>query len=348
MTLFEPRHHSRDGSSPADPRAVIWDMITAYRVSQIVRTAALFSLAEHCAEGTVTAGELARAESADPAATARFLRACAAVGLTTSHDGLHFTGTALLDTLRRDAEGSQWGFAVSLPAPGHWQPWGKLPAAIRAGTSQADQPIFDYYTTHPDEEAAFATGLDGMTAVAGSEAAAVLDTSGSTLAVDVGGSTGTLMHALMAVNPTLRGVVMDVPTVLPHAVAAAEALGLSDRLSVSGGDFFASVPSGGDLYLLRYVLHDWNDEQCIRILSNCRTAMAPGGRVCVLEMLLGEVGAEQFAVPGQDLSMLAVLQGRERSLSMFDPLFEAAGLRRIAVHPTGSPLAVIEAQAIVQ
>ena len=153
-------------------RATMWDMITAYRISQIVRTAATLSLAEHCAADTVTAESIARAESTDAGTTARFLRACAAIGLLTCQEDCYFSGTPLLDILRRDAEGSQCGFAMSLPAPGHWRPWGDLPEAVRTGKSQAAQTLggdlFDYYATHQDEGVAFFEGLSGMTAVAGS------------------------------------------------------------------------------------------------------------------------------------------------------------------------------------
>jgi hypothetical protein len=327
----------------------MWDMITAYRISQIVRTAAMLSLAEHCATGPVTAASLARAESTDAGTTARLLRACAAIGLLTCQQDRYFAGTPLLDMLRRDAEGSQWGFATSLPAPGHWRPWGDLPEAVRTGTSQATQTLggdlFAYYATHPEEGVAFFEGLSGMTAVAGAEAARVIDTRHTRLAVDVGGATGTLLHALMALNPTLRGMVYDVPPVAAAATGAARALGLHDRLTAVGGDFFASVPEGADMYLLRYVLHDWDDASCLRILRNCRKAMAPGARLYVLEMVLGPVGAEDKVVPMQDLNMLAILHGKERAVAEFDALLQAAGLQRTAVKPTHSPMSIIEATA---
>lgn len=334
---------------PIDARAAMWDMIIAYRKSQIVHAAARLSLAEHCAAGTVTAELLAEAEGADPQTVARFLRACAASGLVTCKDDRYYSGTPLLDVLRRNTEGSQWGFAMSLPAPGHWLPWGRLTEAIKEGTTQADSVlgghVFSYYEQHPDEAAAFMAGLSGMTAVAGAEAARVIDMKGADLAVDVGGATGTLLHDLMAANPELRGIVFDVPDVVPQAEEVARQQGLQDRISVVGGDFFESVPAGADAYLLRYVLHDWNDEKGIQILKNCRTAMAPAARLFVLEMILGTVGQEDEVVPSQDLNMLAILYGRERTIAEFDVLLDAAGLRRVAVHETDSPMAVIVAEA---
>ncbi len=327
----------------------MWDMITGYRLSQIARVAAALSLAEHCARGPVTAEQVATRESADVTATTRFLRACAAVGLVTTAGDGRFTATPLLMTLHRDTAGSLRGFALSLSARGHWLPWGQLLEAVQNGTHQAPatlgRDLFDYYAETPVEAGAFTEGLSGMTSVAGAEAARVIDTTGVQLAVDVGGASGELLHDLMKVNSELQGVVFDLPHVGPDALAAAAQNKLGDRLEVMAGDFFESVPEDGDLYLLRYVLHDWDDASCVRILENCRKAMRPGARVLVLEMVLGEIGAEPPVVPSQDLNMLVVLGGQERSLSQFDELFQAAGLRRTTVTPTQSPMSVIEAIA---
>jgi hypothetical protein len=328
-------------------RAAMWDMITGYRLSQIARVAAALSLAEHCADGPVTAARLAKLKSANPDAIARFLRACAAVGLVECADGLNFTATPLL-ALHKDTPGSMRGFALSLSARGHWLPWGQLLEAVRTGEHQTSATIggelWEYYATAP-QEAAFTAGLAGMTSVAGAEAARVIATGGVRLAVDVGGASGDLLHDLMKVNPELRGVVLDLPRVAPDALAAAERAGLAGRLEVASGDFFEEVPADGDLYLLRYVLHDWDDDDCVRILQNCRKVMAPWARVVVLEMILGTMGEEPFAVPSQDLNMMVMLGGRERTVAQFDELFGAAGLRRTAVTPTESPMSVIEAIA---
>jgi hypothetical protein len=342
-----------EGPAEADAmsaaRAAMWDMITGYRLSQIVRVAAALSLAEHCAAGPVTAAWLATRESADPDATARFLRACAAAGLVECTDGLRFTATPLLMALHGDTPGSMRGFALALPAWGHWLPWGRLLQAVQTGVHQAPatlgHDLVEYYATAPEEGAAFAAGLAGLNAIAGADAARVIDARGARLAVDVGGANGALLHDLMEVNPQLRGVVLDLPQVAPAALAAAQRSGLAGRLDVVGGDFLNAVPAGGDIYLLRSVLHDWNDEACIRILGNCRRAMAPGGRVIVVEMILGPVGDEPLAAPSQDLDMLVLLGGRERTVAQFDALLGAAGLRRTALTPTRSPLAIIEAVA---
>lgn len=347
--MLEELTVSAEENDERDARAAMWDMVIGYRVSQMVRVAAELSLAEHLANSPLSADRLAELESTDVVATRRFLRACASIGLVSYVDGERFATTPLLQTLHRDAPESLWGFARALTARGHWLPWGQLLEAVRTGEHQSVQtlgsPVFDYYATQPEEAAAFTEGLLGLTAVAGAAAAQVIDTSGVRLAVDVGGASGDLLHGLMRINRRLQGIVFDLPHVAPDALAAAERHGFGDRLKVETGDFFTAVPSGADLYLLRYILHDWNNEQCVEILRNCRNALAPDGRVLVLEMILGEIGHEPVVVPSQDLNMLVVTGGRERSIEQFDELFRAAGLRRTTTTETASPLSVIEAVA---
>jgi len=349
--MLEELEVSAGADAERSARSAMWEMITAYRVSQMARVAAELSLAEHCADAPVSARRLAELESTDPVATARFLRACVSIGLMSYVDGDRFASTPLLQTLRRDAPESLRGFALSLPAAGHWLPWEHLLEAVRTGADQVPTTLGDslwtgYYAKHPEEAAAFTEGLLGMTAVAGAAAAKAIDTAGVQLAVDVGGASGDLLHSLMRVNPRLQGVVFDLPHVADDALAAAAREGLRDRVRVESGDFFNAVPAGADLYLLRYILHDWDDDDCVRILENCRRAMSPGGRVLVLEMILGEIGNEPAAVPSQDLNMLVMTGGRERTIDQFDQLFRASGLRRTTTTETGSPMSVIEAVAV--
>ena len=185
--------------------------------------------------------------------------------------------------------------------------------------------------------------MHGFTSGVAQEVARLVDTATAKLAVDIGGSSGTLVHSLMTANPQLHGIILDLSDVVPSATAAAAALGLAERSSVLAGDFFASVPEA-DLYLLKHILHDWNDGQAVRILENCRHAMRPGGRVIVIELLLGEIG-EPGPAPSMDLNMMVMLPGRERSLSEYRALLKQAGFRLDKSSPTRSSMAVIEAVA---
>ena len=262
----------------------------------------------------------------------------------TCEDGLHYTGTSLLNTLQKDDPHSLRYFAISQSAPGHWLPWGRFPEAVRTGQHQVDVAhgeanIFDYFSKHLDEASFFTESLTNLSRAAAIDIAAVLDTKGVQLAFDIGGASGDVIRAMMRANPELHGGVFDLPHVIPAAAAAAEAEGLGERFTTVGGNFFESVPPA-DLYVLKYILHDWDDDECVRILKNCRASLVTGGRIAVVDHLVGEVGQPGLA-PLMDMNMLAMTGGREREIGEFDALFSAAGLRRVNVSTAGA-FAVIE------
>jgi hypothetical protein len=194
-------------------------------------------------------------------------------------------------------------------------------------------PIWDYYAQKPQEGEVFTNAMHGFTAGVAQDVTRLVDASAARLAVDIGGASGTLVHSLMSANPQLRGIILDLPDVVPSAITAAAALGLTERSSVLAGDFFASVPEA-DLYLLKHILHDWDDGQALCILENCRRAIRPGGRVVLVELLLGEVGESGFA-PISDLNMMVLVTGRERTLSEIPRTTKAVGLpaRQEQPHP---------------
>jgi hypothetical protein len=322
-------------------------LITGFWVSQIVRTAAALSVADRLATGPMSAHELATAEGSDPAATFRLLRACAALRLVTYEPvGGRFAGTALLDTLRRGSPHSLGNLALVLTAPGHWLSWGRFTDSVRAGSTQFEAAlgspdIWAYFEQNPEEGRLFGAAMTDLSTPIILEAASVIDTTDIELVADIGGANGAFVHELLARNPKLRGIVFDLPTTLPGAQAAAERLGLQDRCSTVPGDFFDSVPAA-DMYLLKYILHDWDDESCVRILRTVRESMAPSARVIVVEILVGET-----VDPGigtlMDMNMLAMIPGKERDLNRYDALLDAAGLQRVALTPVQPPYYVIEA-----
>lgn len=171
------------------------------------------------------------------------------------------------------------------------------------------------------------------------EAARFIDTRRISLAVDVGGSNGLLVHALMQANPSLRGMVLDLPHVATEAAKAAEALGLSDRFSFVGSDFRNAVPPA-DLYLIKRVLHVWPDATCDSILQNCRRALRPGGQVIVLELLADDIEPGPL-VAQLDLTMMAICGSKERTLDEYKRLLAAAGLRFVRATATETPLFLI-------
>jgi hypothetical protein len=322
-------------------------MMTGFFVTQIVGAVATYSTADHLAKGPATAEQISTIEGIDPIAAYRLLRACASFGLATS-DGPKFNATPLLGTLRTNVPGSLHSLAIAWAAPGHWLPWGRFLDSLRTGESQTvpalGANIWDYYAQKAEEGATFTHAMHGFTSGLAEEVARVVDTSTAKVAVDIGGASGTLVHSLLMANSQLHGIILDLPDVAPSATAAAAALGLAKRSRAMAGDFFTDVPEA-DIYLLKNVLHDWNDEEAVRILKRCRHAMRQDGRVVVIEMLLGEMGEVGIA-PLMDLNMMVLLTGRERTLAEFSGLLKDAGLRfskRTPIRP--SPMTVIEAVA---
>jgi hypothetical protein len=321
-------------------------MLTGFCVTQIAGAVATFSIADHLANGPATAEQISKIEGIDPSAAFRLLRACASLGVVT-FDGQAFRATPLLGTLRREVPGSLRDLAIVWSAPGHWLTWNKFQDAVRSGESQTVQALgatmWDYYAQTPEEGASFAQAMHGYTSGIAQEVGQVIDTSTAKLAVDVGGASGTLVHRLMMANPQLHGIILDLPAVVPSAVTAASALGLTDRSRALAGDFFTQIPEA-DIYLLKHILHDWSDGEALRILGVCRKAMRPGGRVIVIELLLGEIG-EPGLPPLMDLNMMVMLTGRERTMSEYYALLKDAGLRPSKSTPIRSPMVVIEAVA---
>nr|AEF32094.1 O-methyltransferase [uncultured bacterium AB1650] len=328
------------------PQARMMQMITGYWITQVVHAVAELRIADHLAGNALTLEELAARTGAGADTTLRLLRACASQGLV-AHDEGRFASTPLLETLREGVPGSFRDIAIVHGSPGHWLSWGRFPDAVRTGEPQTKaalgSDIWTYFQSQPQEWERFSNSMTELTDGLSREIGALLDTTGLTTAVDVGGANGALLHPLLKANPGLRGVVFDLPTVEATAVAEAEKAGLAGRCTFTGGSFFDSVPEG-DLFLLKAVLHNWADESCVQILTNCRKALRPGGRVVVVEMPLGPLGEPGFA-PLLDLGMLAVNAGRERDLDQYDALFRASGLRRAEVTPTSSPQSLIHAVA---
>jgi hypothetical protein len=175
-------------------------------------------------------------------------------------------------------------------------------------------------------------------------AVATVDTSEVFTAVDVGGSNGDFVLGLMQANPALRGQVLDLPHAVEGARHEAKKGGMSERFTAVVGDFFATVPEA-DLYLLKMILHDWDDERCVQILRNCRAAVHPRGRALIVERVIGELGQPDFATLA-DMNMLSMTQGgMERDLHEFDTLFAASGWRRTDTRPVGGGYSLLTVES---
>jgi hypothetical protein len=257
-----------------------------------------------------------------------------------------FYATERLATLRKDAPRSLRAIALSFTDSGLWRNWDNFVATVRNGHSRTG-PAFelDFYNDlvqNPEVGEEFSAGMTSATSCWCYNIADVIDTRRVQRAVDVGGGNGSLVRLLQQANPELQAVVFDRPAVVEWARADIARAGFPDRTDVVGGDFFKSVPAG-DLYLLKHILHNWPDQQCIEILRQCRQAALPGARIAVIEFIVGDLADPGRMATLDDLAMLNLFGGQARSLDEFDSVLAAAGLRRTAVRPTTRPQSVIEA-----
>lgn len=326
----------------------VFQILTGHWKAQTVRAAADLRIADHLAAGARTADEVARLESSDPRTTYRLMRACVSLGLLSSDGHGTFALTGLGEVLRGEMPGSLREAALAQSAHGHWQSWELLPEAVRAGEDQTrvalGTDIFRYFAANPEEASLFNGSMANMTAMVTEDVVGQVDLGKATHVVDVGGASGSLLLALLRSHPEVRGQVLDLPHVLEEARKAATDAGVANRFSALSGDFFDSVPEA-DYYLLKFILHDWQDEECVRILRNCHAAAHPGARALVVETLVGEE-SDPGSTTLLDMNMLALSPGQERSLDEFDALFASAGWQRIGLRSTRWMYSLIEIQAV--
>ena len=325
----------------SSPRQQLMAMIHGYWVSQICGTAAQLRLAEQFDRGPRTVAELASFTSADPDGLGRLLRAGATVGLFTELEGDRFELTPLGEELRiGDDAGSLGDFAIALTAPGRWLPFGRLFDAVVSGQPQARQALgtdpWDYFASHADERRHFARAMGSISVEASAAVVRQYDVGRFRHIVDVGGSQGALLAGLLAVAPAATGVLFDLPEVIDGAREALSESGQADRVELVGGDFLKQVPAGGDLYLLKSILHDWDDERALQILHAIRRASAPGATVAVIEGLLPSQPARS-PVHLANLMMLVAHGGCERTLEDYARLLAEAGFGLERVIPAPCP-----------
>lgn len=325
---------------PSEPPAdvvALGNMILGAARLQVLHAVAALHIPDHLASGALTAEDVAGREGSDPRATFRLMRAAASLGVLSYEGERRFGLTGMGHLLRDGIPGSLRALTLVQAGHAHWQFWGLFPDSVRRGTSQAKRAlgadIFDYYTRpeNAEEAALFAASMADISALTVHGAVAALDVSGVSTVVDVGGADGQFVLELMAARPQLRGQVVDLPHAVGRAREEAGRRGLSDRFSAVAGDFFDVVP-GADLYLLKMVLHDWDDDRATTILRNCRSAAPDGGRALAVETVIGEMGQPDAAVLS-DMTMLSVANGMERDLAEFDALFAASGWRLEKTYP---------------
>jgi hypothetical protein len=322
------------------------ELIVGFQASQAIHVAVTLGIADLLAAGPRSSSELAAATRAHADALYRVLRALAGLGVLHEDTERRFSLTPMGTQLRSDVDGGVGPFAALMYAPSLWQAWGDLPHAVRAGGTAFEHvhgaSVWQYRVQHPEASALFDRAMAARTSQQAQAALRAYDFGRFAHVVDVGGGDGTLLGAILSAHPHVRGTLLDRPPTAARASASLAARGLGGRFVALGGSFFDSVPEGGDAYVLKYILHDWDDAEATAILRTCRRAMAPGALLIVLERVIGppNTGALDKL---SDLHMMAITGGRERTAEEFAGILGAAGFALKSIAPTASPLRVIEA-----
>ncbi|HZS05539.1 MAG TPA: methyltransferase [Blastocatellia bacterium] len=339
-------HAPQTDPTAVPPQFAMLQMITGFWVSQSIQVAARLGLPDLIKGQPKTAAELADPTGTHAPSLYRLLRGLASVGIFVEDAEGRFASTPLAATLETDAPGTLRWMAMAELGQEHFPAWGNLMHSIRTGEIAFDnhfgQPVWEYYAQHPEHAQNFNNAMSGMTDLIHQALLNAYDFSGITKLVDVGGGLGGQIAAILKTYPVMRGVLADQPHVISNAGPLLARAGVSERCEIESIDFFQSVPAGGDAYILKWIIHDWDDERSATILRNCRRAIADNGKLLLVETVIAPGNEPSFG-KFMDLNMLVMTGGRERTEAEFSALFSRAGFRLTRIIPTESPVCVIEA-----
>lgn len=327
------------------PPLQMLQLISGFWVSRCLYVAAKLGIADLLNDGPKSAGDLAAATGAHAPSLFRILRALAAVDVLTQTDDGRFGNTPVSETLRSDMPGSLRAFAMTELGEEHYPAWGELLHSVRTGEIAFDkafgEPVWEFFAKHEENAKIFNDAMSGMTAQAEHALHAAYSFAGINTIMDVGGGHGGLLTSILKRNPDMRGILFDSPQVIEGAKTKIAESGIADRCEVVGGDFFQSVPEGADAIIMKWIIHDWNDEQSTAIMKTCHRALPENGKLILVEAVVPP-GDEMHFAKFIDLNMLVMTGGRERTEEEFRQLYEAAGFRLTRIVPTESPFSVIE------
>ncbi len=339
-------------SAPAmPPQAAAAQLLTQLATGHIVASALQVVLRlgvpDWLARGPRTVAELARAGGVGEDGLYRVLRALASVGVFAETSPRRFALTEAGKMLVSGAPGSMRDMGLWVTSPFHFRVYAELMHSVQTGQPAVEKvtgmPVFEYFPTQPELSEIFNDAMTNLSEVVIRAALDVYDFSGIGVLVDVAGGHGAVLTQILNAYPRMRGVLFDLEHVLGGAWPRIEAMGLNERCTTQAGDFFTAVPAGGDAYIMKHIIHDWDDDRAVAILRNIRRAMGgKRGRVILLESVLQPGDAPDF---GKiiDLEMMVMPGGRERTADEFRGLFASAGFAMTRIVPTASPLSIVEA-----
>jgi len=332
-----------------DHRTQLLALINANWTTQVVRAACELDIPGHLGQNDRSLEQLASATGCHAPSLLRLVRALATLGLCVETQAGRFALAPMGRLLCEDDPQSLRAWALLVGGP-HWARWGELHESVRTGRSfkqrHLEEEGFGDLDADPAAAALFHRAMVQMTRRTAVAIAGAIPIGKAACVVDLGGGQGELLATVLQTHPSARGILFDLPTGVVGAQDSLGRSGVMDRCRIESGDFFCTVPQGGDIYLLKSVLHNWDDERAVRILTNCRDAMRPGGVIIVVERVMSRQPGDSPAdrvVLRSDLNMLVALTGRERTLVEFDALFAKAGLGPTKLLAAGGDFSLIVA-----
>jgi hypothetical protein len=328
------------------PEAVLPQMILGGLMQKSIWVAAKLGIADLVAARPRTAEELAAETDAHAPSLYRVLRTLASAGVFAENPERKFELTPLAELLCSETPNSMRDYAIMMGEDWIWQAYGELMHTVKTGGIAHDKvqgmSSFEFYEKNEEAGNIFNRAMTNLSQLTAPAIAEGYDFSGIGKLVDIAGGHGLLLATVLKANPHLQGILFDLPFVIENAGELLESEGVAARTEKVSGDFFESVPAGADAYLMKHIIHDWNDEQSIKILQNIRRVMNEDGKVLIVEMVVPESN-EPSPAKGLDLVMLTVEGGKERTEKEYRDLLAAAGLNLTRVIPTRSPFSIVEA-----
>ena len=331
------------------PQVAMFQIISGFWISRGVFVIAKLGIPDILKTGPKTAAELASATDTHAESLFRVLRAMVSVGVLATDSENRFSNTPVSETLITDAPGSLRWFTISELGQEHYPAWGNLMHSVKTGEIAFDNffgnDIWAYFRNNPEDATVFNNSMSGITAALNESLRSVYDFSKFKTVVDVGGGHGGLIKEILKSNPNAKGILFDAAEVINGSRERLAEAGLSDRCEAVAGDFFKAVPEGGDAYVMKWIIHDWDDERAIKILKNCRAQMGPDARLIIVDCVVPETNEPHFS-KFIDLNMLVMTGGKERTAKEFATLLEASGFRLLQVVGTDQPTSIIEGQPV--
>jgi len=326
-----------------------YQVVTGYMASAALHPILKLGIPDLLATGPRTVAELAQSTGAHEDTLYRVMRTLASVGVFDEVAPHRFALTPAGEYLRSDVPGSARDLAVFLCDPFHFRVYAEMMHSLMTGKSAAEKflgmPMFEYLPRDPELSESFNKAMTGFSAAVIPAVLKTFDFSGIDMLVDVAGGHGEVLGSILRQYPKMRGLLFDLAHVIAGAIPHLEQMGVKARCDTVTGDFFTSVPAGGDAYIMKHIIHDWDDERAAVILGNIRRQLAgkPNGRVLLIEAVI-QPGNQPDLMKLVDIEMLAAPGGRERTADEFKALFARSGFEMTRIVPNESPLALIEAR----